>query len=304
MNFKPKILVIRQLALGDVILTTPIVRQLYADYQGDCLIDVLTMRPEIYDNNPMVNEAMLPAKYLENNRSYDKTINLDLAYERYPNMHILEAYAKYSHGSIEMIKIKKVDIFTCKLDRENLNRILGSTAQSKYMVIHMRNDTWPSRNIKMETWRSIIDIILNTTDLNIVQVGSLQEHAFDHNPRLINMLGKLTISELKETIAGSTFYFGIDSGTLHVASSTETPIICLFTSAHHLFRKPLGRKIESIFIPITPKIECYGCQSRIEPPVTGVICSKGDPYAPPCRDAFDMKKIEQAISLVDSAYAH
>jgi ADP-heptose:LPS heptosyltransferase len=150
----------------------------------------------------------------------------------------------------------------------------------------MRHDTWPSRNLSVETWRNVVDIILSETDLTIIQVGSPQEISFDHDNRLVNHLGKYSIHELKTVIEYAHLYVGIDSGTLHIAASTDTPIISFFTSAHHDFRKPLGR-IRSNFFPIPTKLNCYGCQKSYEPPITGVICSMGDPYNPPCISNID-----------------
>ena len=52
MNLKPKIFLIRQLALGDVLLVTPILKQIYVGHAGNCEIDVQTMKPEAFVNNP------------------------------------------------------------------------------------------------------------------------------------------------------------------------------------------------------------------------------------------------------------
>jgi len=60
-SFKPKILLIRQLALGDVLLITPILKQIYVDHSGDCEIDVLTMKPDAFINNPYITEIISPA---------------------------------------------------------------------------------------------------------------------------------------------------------------------------------------------------------------------------------------------------
>ena len=36
MNLVPSFMVVRQLAMGDVLLATPIIRQLYQDHAGQC----------------------------------------------------------------------------------------------------------------------------------------------------------------------------------------------------------------------------------------------------------------------------
>ena len=155
----------------------------------------------------------------------------------------------------------------------------------------MRRDTWPSRNLNIHKWRAIVDEILSTTDLKIVQVGSPNEVCFNDDARLLNWMGQLSLQQLKVLIAEAQVYLGIDSGTLHVAACTQTPIVAMFTSCHHTYREPLGRN-KSQFFPIPADIECYGCQSRMPPPVTGVVCARGDVA---CIESFVPEKIGRAI---------
>ncbi len=295
MNLQPKILLIRQMAMGDVLLATPVVEQIHKDYLGNCNIDVLTLKPEVFTNNPFVNKVFTPETFKDLSYSYDKTINLDLAYEKQPLLHITDAYALYAFGSPDKLKNKRIQLYSTAQDKEKISLLQQSAIKSDYAVIHMRQDTWPSRNLSAQTWRNIVDLLLQETQLKIIQIGSPQEFAFDHDPRLINMLGKFSIHELKELIASSKLFVGIDSGTLHIAATTECPIVCLFTSAHHTLRMPLGRDATTAFVPVAPRIECYGCQAHFKPPITGVICYKGDPFSPPCKDLFDMGDIRSAI---------
>ena len=287
----PKILLIRHGALGDVIWTTPIARQIWRDHGGDCLIDVLTLKPEVFQGSPWVNMALTPETFDNRQKLYDKTINLDLAYEKYPSMHLLAAYAKFSHGSIQGISALEPELFETRHDQAAVQQRIDTEIDGQFLVLHMRRDTWPSRNLSISKWRAIVDELLSTTNLKIVQVGSPNEICFDHDPRLINLMGQLSLQQLKVLIAKSRVYLGIDSGTLHVAACTETPIDALFTSCHHTYREPLGRD-KTHFYPIPADIECYGCQSRMPPPVTGVICARGDVA---CIESFVPEKISRAI---------
>ncbi len=301
MSFKPRILVIRLLALGDVILATPIIRQLYRDYSGDCEIDVLTLKPEVFTNNPYVAQVLSPQDHATNPKIYQKVVNLDLAYENYPNLHITEAYAKVSHGSIDHLDSARPELHASRDDIEYIDRITQHEIVNEFAVIHMRLDTWPSRNLPKETWLDIANKLIESTDLSIVQIGSPHEISFDHHPRLINMLGRFSIQQLKCLIGKARLYIGIDSGTLHVASCTNTPIVSIFTSAHHHYRLPRGRSNDCVFVPITPKLSCYGCQSRLPPPITGVVCTEGNPYSPPCKDAIDTGEVLRATQGILSS---
>ena len=287
----PKILLIRHGALGDVIWTTPIVRQLWLDHGGDCSIDVLTLKSEVFLGSPWVNMVLTPETFGSRQTLYDKTINLDLAYEKYPSMHLLAAYAKFSHGSIDCVSAHEPQIFETRQDRMLVAQLIDAKIVEDYLVLHMRRDTWPSRNLSINKWRQIVDEVLATTNLKIVQVGSSNEISFDHDSRLINLMGQLSLQQLKMLIAEAKVYIGIDSGTLHVAACTETPIVALFTSCHHTYREPWGRE-RALFFPIPADIECYGCQSRMPAPVTGVVCARGDVA---CIESFSPEKIGRAI---------
>ena len=288
-------MVVRQLALGDVLLATPIIRQLYLDHGGQCVIDVLTMKPEIFDNNPYVRRVFTPQTFSEAKGPYNRVINLDLAYENLPHFHVVDAYAMTSQGAVEKIENKRLELFPSEADRQRAALVQSQDIGGDYVVIHMRKDTWPSRNLPEATWKKILDLLLEHTDFKILQVGSHHEIAFDYHPRLLNRLGHYSIHVLREIIAGARCYLGVDSGTLHIAACTDTPIIAMFSSAHHRLREPLERPPQARFIPIQPQVDCYGCQEHYPPPITGVICHRGDPYSPPCKDAFDVDNIRQSL---------
>ena len=295
MSLIPSFMVVRQLALGDVLLATPIIRQLYLDHGGQCVIDVLTMKPEIFDNNPYVRRVFTPQTFSEAKGPYNRVINLDLAYENLPHFHVVDAYAMTSHGAVEKIENKRLELFPSEADRQRAALVQSQDIGGDYVVIHMRKDTWPSRNLPEATWKKILDLLLEHTDFKILQVGSHHEIAFDYHPRLLNRLGHYSIHVLREIIAGARCYLGVDSGALHIAACTDTPIIAMFSSAHHRLREPLERPPQARFIPIQPQVDCYGCQEHYPPPITGVICHRGDPYSPPCKDAFDVDNIRQSL---------
>lgn len=298
MAFFPRILIIRQLALGDVILATPIVEKIYNNYNGECSIDVLTKKPEVFLNNPFVNKVFDIGNHGDMDFPYDVTINLDLAYERKPLMHIVDAYSVYAFGGLMPSESKRPKIYSTLDDRCAADWLISSNRLENYVVLHMRHDTWPSRNIPQDYWRLIVETLLKCTDYKILQVGSTDEYAFNFDDRLIDLRGATNLHVLKELIAKAKLYVGIDSGTLHVAATTDVPILSMFTSAHHFFRMPTGRPKSAKFMPIIPRVNCYGCQSRAKPPITGVVCSEGDPYDPPCIHSFLIEEFELSLRKI------
>jgi ADP-heptose:LPS heptosyltransferase len=224
-------------------------------------------------------------------------LELDAAIKRPGRIdYILE----FSYINREQI-FKMLEIFYPE-EKEDFEEIYKEIIKDKFLVIHMRKDTWPSRNLSEETWQSIVQLLIDNTEYKIVQVGSNHEISFNDDKRLVDLMGCLTIHELKELIDLSECFIGIDSGTLHIAACTDKPIISMFTSAHHRLREPLDRPNNAPFIPIVPNIECYGCQEHYTPPITGVICHKGNPFSPPCKDLFDINDIKNALIKLNLAH--
>ena len=77
---------------------------------------------------------------------------------------------------------------------------------------------------------------------------------------IIDLRNKTSISELATIIGKSKMIIGADSGPIHLAGTTSTPIICVYTSVSPEHREP-SRPYGS-FYPITAKIDCIGCESK------------------------------------------
>lgn len=271
LHTRPKILVVRGGALGDVLMATPIIRELYNDYDGLCDIYVQTGYPDVFKDSPYVT-GVNPAEL----HHYDAVYNLTRSYENNPAMHTVHAYGWSVFGNMELSDYS-LELFHSESDA---NKIL-TLGYRNYVVIHMRQHNWPSRNLRPEFYKQLILQILDETDLNIVQVGGEHELAFSGNDRLINDLGKYSIHELKCLVEGARAFIGIDGGLIHVAACTDTPMLSFFTSCRAEFRKPLRKN--QPFYPIA-NIECYGCQLQNPVPCVEFVCHRNDVA---CIDSFD-----------------
>ena len=283
-----KILVHRAMALGDVILTTPIVRALFND--GDCEIDVSSNYPIVFKDNPYIKQALHPSQV--NAADYDQIYNLDLVYEKSPKQHIIEAYKDYVFGAETVIDDLSLDLYADDADRTAIDQfILDNIKTDRFIVVHMRKDGWPSRNIPVELWGDILEPILDDyTDVTIVQIGGLHEISFDGDDRLVNALGKFTIHELKELISRAEVFVGVDSAPFHIAATTTTPTVAFFTAVSHEYRKPLAKGAE--FEPLIANVDCYGCMADVPAPNTEYSCRRGDVA---CVNSFDAKLVLDKI---------
>jgi Glycosyltransferase family 9 (heptosyltransferase) len=76
----------------------------------------------------------------------------------------------------------------------------------------------------------------------------------------VDLIDKTTIPEMATIMSKSIAVIGMDSGPIHVAFTTDTPVISGFTTVRSDLRIPKARKGKSI--PIETKIECRFCQSN------------------------------------------
>ena len=104
-----QILVRRRAALGDVIMSTGVVRELKKKYNNNCEIDVATEVLEVYNNNPHVRNVFHTHEIPEVDK-YDIYINLDDAYEYNPLNNYVDSYFYRAFGT-SAVDNKAVELF-------------------------------------------------------------------------------------------------------------------------------------------------------------------------------------------------
>lgn len=105
-------------------------------------------------------------------------------------------------------------------------------------------------------------------------------------------------------IARCACFVGPDSGLLHVAGATDTPIVGVFTSVSPLYRMPLrgnpfaGPSWRSTFVAVRPLgLGCLDCQARQPAPATTEHCERGDFACAAAVRAEDI--VEAAMRLIE-----
>jgi len=253
-----KILVRRTVALGDVILATPVPRRLKRENPG-AEISVQTAYYDVFRNNPYVLPTIDPINI--HHGPYDTVINLDLAYENQPRMHIVEAYMLHAFGDAGRTEDKRQELF---FDRTPMKHIAGKG----YVAVHAAVAGWKNRTLPRDTWREVLHR-LNVAGLQPILVGTERDAVpgFDCPTFFVpDIHMQATLIQSCECFVGS------DSGLLHVAGATDTPIVGVFTCADPEYRLPFREKC----VAVTPDLNCIGCLGRRGAPVTTESCERGD----------------------------
>lgn len=278
------ILVIRTYGLGDIVMSTPIIRKLYTDRGGLCEIDTVTTAPEVFQHNPYVRNAYNTSDFdYSTIKNYNLVVNLD--HVTAGNRYMIDQYANIAFGSYPIDC--KCEVFSSP---DHIKDILEErNLKSKgYVVMHMKHTPPANRVLPQEYWASIVSWLLAETSLHVVQIGSVGDLAFGGHDRLVDLRGATSIIETHALMEQAQSFIGIDSGPFHLARSTSTNMVVMYTITKHeyLYRQTFSNGLHE---PVIPKIDCYGC---IEISENYMGCHRGDLL---CTKSLD---VSEALSKI------
>lgn len=278
-----QILVRRRAALGDVIMSTGVVRELKQKY--NCEIDVATEYPNVFNNNPHVR-AIYHTDATPKVESYDLYINLDDAYELNPLNHYLDSYFYRAFATSDVDK--SVELFPNDNDQAVVDRFIEDNELDRYIVIHIRQWYWALKNMSWDTWWLVFEQLFTArTDFKIVTVGSPQDGTVEH-PLFADAREILNIQQQRLLMDRARCFVGIDSGPYHIAAASATHIISLHT---HLLPERIVPQWKAV-TPILSNVDCVGCNDVQQRPVRQVVCQHGDFR---CSNNFDADSIAKNI---------
>jgi ADP-heptose:LPS heptosyltransferase len=284
-NIPLNILVQRRAAIGDVIMSTGVVRELKKRYGNNANIDIATDYGEVYRNNPHIRNVFPVDQVPPANNRYDLYINLDDAYENNPDNHYIDNFFYRAFGSTEFDR--SVELFPTDDDKALVDKDIAEI-DSPYIVVHLRNWNWQAKNISMDVWFDVFAKLFETrTDFKVVCVGGGQDQFVDH-PLFVDLRGKYTNQQLKHLCDRARCFVGIDSGPYWCAAASDTTTIALLT---HLLPERIVPFVERAHWIQTLE-DCAGCNDHQARPVRQVVCKKTD-Y--PCVNNFDTANIALKI---------
>lgn len=181
------------------------------------------------------------------------------------HMH-LSHYASF-HFADRIIPLDQLEyVPTPKIDVSHFNI---DFRKSVVLVVTYRDHTrrWPAEEVlKVATWlqqQGITPVFVGKTEKDdfidkeeLIAKSSLPDNIDEYG---VDLRNKTSLEELVTIMDQSIAVCGVDSGPIHVAGTTQTPIICGYPTAAAEHRVPT-RKSGNIY-PLLPLIECGNCES-------------------------------------------
>jgi ADP-heptose:LPS heptosyltransferase len=229
-------------------------------------------------NNPYVNKVM-PGNH--SGAGYTRVVDLDMTYEKTPDRHIIESFTEAAFTEEEGREYdKRADIFYTESDKniviEKMAELgLWSDNDLKRVVVVHAGITWKNRTWPKERWGEAINGMVEN-GRHVIVVGRGQDFSFA-GKGITTIFNSLTVQQIAFLVSVSDTFVSNDSGMLHVAGTTDTRIVGIFTSAKGEYRVPFRKGIYGHNCEVIKSdIDCYGCLHREPPPVVFVGCARGD----------------------------
>lgn len=255
-KFSNKILVVmKSLGIGDVLCMTPALEALRKDHPT-AHIEVETTFPEVFDNNPYVQNVSLPRRRYES--GYDRIINIDPPYTS------LNLIAE----SVEKICFTKIHDYSPRifLQKKEVDSVLEQLFPEKnredFFLVGintlMERVEWQGRNWNIEQTRKLITYLRESLPENtlILELGKGVESSgladFD-------LIGRTNLRELFSVMSLLNCFVGIDSLPFHIAQAFKIPSYILFGAT-----EPISRVVDFNTTRIIQKkgLKCLGCYHK------------------------------------------
>lgn len=285
-----EILVRRRAALGDVIYTTGVIRELKSQYGNNANITVWTEYTDVFRNNPHVHRVVSTHEELPI-PAYNIYYNLDECYEHNPNNHYVDSYFYRVFGTTDLHR--DPELFPNSTDMQEVHNDLAVIGD-KFIAVHMRRWHWELKNIKQEIWLDVFaKLFEHTADYKIVFVGGESDQAIDH-PLMINTCGRYNPQELQYLLDHAACFVGIDSGPYAIAATSKVPMVALLSHMPPSTILPIRQNVFGYkSLAVQANLPCVGCYALQQRPINKIECSRGD-FA--CNRTWDTDKIVQAIT--------
>lgn len=260
-------------AMGDIIASVPVVKYMIDRYFPTHEHYCVVIKPEyrillpfvpdknILDYNKKENMWGIPETYAISalNQKKDGRITRvtpkHMHLSTYASIQLADRVLPYE--DMQYVPLQEVDVSHFGVD----------FTKAVVLVTSYRDVTrmWHAEHVLgVASWlkeNGFIPVFIGKTDMdqhiqeNLRPKTSLPDDVSEYG---VDLRNKTSLLELASIMKHSRAVCGVDSGPIHLAGTTHTPIICGYTSVSSENRIPLRK---GITIPIEPAISCIGCES-------------------------------------------
>lgn len=281
-NFKQSVLVKRRGAVGDVLMATPVVREIkrrHAHWEIDFESDV----PHVLARNPDIRSA----SKVSLGRNYDHVFDLNDAYENRPGRPVIDCYAEVCGVEVQDRAIR---FFTVKEESDWAERM---APRSPFAVLYTYVPTavvagrnWPVSHLDS------VASTLRSRGLKIVLVGRPTD-----NPAVTcdaDLRGACSVHQMAEVIRRAKIIVGVDSLPAHLAEWAGVPCVIVAGGFDPRLTHQPSPKFRYVR---DERLECLGCHHIYPAP------NHGSPCLRPKLFCMENVKPEMVISAVDEVMA-
>lgn len=186
--------------------------------------------------------------------------DLDLAYEKRPSMHVVDAYME---EAFDDRGAREANLQHLAFDRNRLFR----SSRKRYVAVHAAHAGWRNRTLPRATWVAVLEG-LRANGLEPILVGTTRDAIDGESTSCLIP----DIHVQAQLINSCACFVGSDSALLHVAGATDAPIVGIFTCVRPEYRMPYRDRCTAV----VPDLDCVGCQERRPAPSTTESCERED----------------------------
>ena len=240
-KFDYPIVIRRKMALGDVLLTTPIIRAI-KQVQPLAQIVVETDYLELLKNNPHVRTI---GKAIGTPKDA-LVVDLNMAYENRTEIHILDAYMDVARAAVPALEDKVLigaerhpEMHPSLAEQSWASDFRKNTAgkNGKLVLLHAgpTSGQWAGKELDMAKWAEVATWLVKR-GCHVAVVGSRPAHQIKD---AIHLEGKTSLLQLAALAKYADLGLSIDSFPLHVMQAMGTPTIGVFgvTSSKYILTR-------------------------------------------------------------------
>lgn len=221
-------------SLGDVLCMTPMVEAAISVLQRR--LHVWTHVPEVFRYHPQVTAHAIDSREMSEflHRGHVLFTAPSGTTQDALSLHLVD---NHSAGIVDLQPYEKsVVLYSSESERLAMREKLEEIPQGKKRIVIHPAANHAIRMYPRERWIELTRLLVE--DFHVISVGKdtqyhwLSKSPFEmpiEHPQFFDWRNRLSLHGLYETICASDLVITFDSGVLHVASATQTPVVAMFS---------------------------------------------------------------------------